>query len=327
MECKASRKDRTYHRVQIVLYKILVTRLMITQPLVYHGVTVRPEDIESVIVRMDADTNSLHDIFALTPLDLEMKEADVLRLLAENGPSTRLLQEDIENIPYQIDGKCDECALNIHCLPESARLRRIELLGADPSTVRALASIGIQTLDDLAEIEMSGAAARQVRSDAGFNENLEVLKQKAQARRSTLPGNKGQMKREEAIPLANPSRGQRPTHEIEGQRLIRVYLSVDYDYAENRVGAVTAHVTNSERPLSKIFQPVNGSYRPHLVPVEQWKTGEDAAGKSQFEQRDLQGESIVGAGPFTFPRRAVETAATSARSVPSDTKPDPFCGG
>ena len=43
---------------------------------------------------------------------------------------------------------------------------------------------------------------------------------------------------------------QLPPHEQDGERLIRVYLNVDYDYTENRVGALSAHVTASSGQIN-----------------------------------------------------------------------------
>ncbi|NES72631.1 MAG: hypothetical protein F6K24_49275, partial [Okeania sp. SIO2D1] len=46
---------------------------------------------------------------------------------------------------------------------------------------------------------------------------------------------------------------QLPEHIINGESLIRVYLSVEYDYVENRIGALAAHVTKSQGKLDSKF--------------------------------------------------------------------------
>src|SRR5262249_26870157 len=153
VECKASRKDRTYHRVQVVLYRLIVGALLAAAPVSLAGFALRPEDVECVVARIDEATNTVHDVLALEALDLDMEEADVLGLLAPGGPLCRILATPLDTLDYQLDARCDECVFNVHCLPESARQRRLELLGMDPATAHALRANGIRTLDDLAELD------------------------------------------------------------------------------------------------------------------------------------------------------------------------------
>src|ERR1043165_1173726 len=80
-------------------------------------------------------------------LDLGMEIADISRLLQVNGPFHRIVNTKLESLPYQIEAKCDNCVFNTDCLPESARLRRIELLGIQPGSIRALRDAGILTID------------------------------------------------------------------------------------------------------------------------------------------------------------------------------------
>ena len=47
--------------------------------------------------------------------------------------------ERVIALPYQLNGKCDGCVFNVDCLTESGRLRRLELLGNEPSTTGAFA--------------------------------------------------------------------------------------------------------------------------------------------------------------------------------------------
>ena len=156
VECKASRKDKTYQRVQVALYRQLVRR--------------RWEDleIECVVARIDAETNAVQDMLALPPLDLTMEEADAAQLLAEGGPLASVLGQDIADIPYQLDSKCDDCALNVYCLPEAARRRDLELLGMDAGAARALRAAGVADMDALAALALDSEAARRVRADAEF---------------------------------------------------------------------------------------------------------------------------------------------------------------
>ena len=70
--------------------------------------------------------------------------------------------------------------------------------------------------------------------------------------------------------LPNAGTGQLPEHTMEGQRLVRVYMSVDYDYSENRIGAIAAHVTASDHEVHTPFEanPDTGGFRPAAECVE-----------------------------------------------------------
>src|SRR5207244_3077216 len=90
VECKASRKDRSYQRVQACLYKIIVESLLQgPTPLVVGGRRVRADDVDCVVARIDEETNESQRILELPPLDLWMETADVIRLLSDEGTLVR----------------------------------------------------------------------------------------------------------------------------------------------------------------------------------------------------------------------------------------------
>ena len=322
VECKASRKDRTYQRVQLVLYRILVTRLLAEQPLIIGGYRIGAGDIECVVARLNENSSRPQDILALPPLDLEMEEADVRLLLAPGGTLQNILGKDVADTSYQLEAKCDDCSLSLYCLPEAARQRQIHLLGVDPSTIRALAVAGVSDLDALASLPLDGLAAAAVRAHPDFNLSLDTLSAKARSRRSTLPArlsgtpsggaeeneaganpNSGLAEHNDVVSLPHSGSGQLPPHQTGASRLIRIYLSVSYDYVENRVGAVSAHVTRSKRPLSTLFTQQNedegetGRWRPDPIVKEQWATGIGDDGRTVFAQRPLEGSEFVGVIP------------------------------
>ena len=316
VECKASRKDRTYQRVQLVLYRILVSQLLQDQPLIFGGHRLRPKDVECVVARLDENTSRAQDILSLPSLDLDMEEADVRRLLAQGGTLQDILARDVAETSYQLDAKCDDCSLSLYCLPEAARRREIQLLGVDPSTVRALSAAGVTDLDALATLPLDGPAAASIRAHPDFGVSLDTLSAKARSRRSTLPGlpdeahgdadpNSGAPEYNDVIPLPHAGNGQLPPHQTGASRLVRVYLSVSYDYAENRIGAVSAHVTRSDQPLSTLFIQEEGElgrlgrWRPDPVVKEQWATGTGAGGRRIFADRPL--EAVEFAGVLTKP--------------------------
>ncbi|MDP9437183.1 MAG: PD-(D/E)XK nuclease family protein, partial [Actinomycetota bacterium] len=293
VECKASRRDKTYHRVQVALYGMMVRRMLREGSLEVAGVGVGPEDVECVVARIDEGTNRGYSIPDLKPLDLSVEEADLERLLAPDGSLVRLVESDLDELAYQLDVKCDGCVFNVHCLPESARQRRLQLVGLEPSSVRTLREAGVRTIDDLANLDTSGPQAAQAREAPGFAENLAVLKRKASARRSTLPGGREDPDSFEVEALPNAGQGRLPLHEDHGHRLVRVYLSVDYDYTENRIGALSAHVTTSDGRLHTGYAKVDGRWRPEAGVMEVRETGRDEDDRPLYEGRPLRGREIV----------------------------------
>jgi hypothetical protein len=272
VECKASRRDRTYHRIQVAVYRMLVRAILRDQPLVIAGIAVDPREIECVVGRIDEATNETQDILALEPLDLEMEDADVERLLGDDGALLRISRTDLEELDYELNQKCDGCVFNIHCFSESGRRRKLELLSIAPSAVRSLRSAGVGTIDDLADLDLASEPAATIREDAGFIENLAHLRLQARARRKTLlNGEDPEGYEVEALP--NTGYGQLPPHVIADRRLVRIYLSVDYDYSENRIGALAAHITASDGKLQTSFAQIEGKWRPDPIVVEEIERG------------------------------------------------------
>ena len=78
-----------------------------------------------------------------------------------------------------------------------------------------------------------------------------------------------------------------------GQRLVRIYLAVDYDYAENRLGALSAHVTSSDGQLHTEFAQVGGRWTPQAGLRERVPGPVDAEGRITYTMRDVRGQDIV----------------------------------
>jgi hypothetical protein len=118
--------------------------------------------------------------------------------------------------------------------------------------VQALTRAGITSIDELADLDPLGPLAQEVRRTVGFGADLNDLMVRAKARRSTMAdsrsGDWGVMSRR------RPGLGLLPSHQAEGgDRLVRVFLDVEYDYIEDRVVGLAAHVTESERSLLMPF--------------------------------------------------------------------------
>ncbi|MBE9203994.1 AAA family ATPase [Synechocystis salina LEGE 06099] len=295
VECKASRKDRTYHQVQVALYRILVRQLIEANPISINGINSKSENIECVVARIDENTNKSQDIIKSEALNLDTIEADISHLLASNGVLKRIVETNLDNLDYQLDQKCSDCTLSVHCLTESARQKRLELLGIDSSIVTALNKVGIENLDGLADIDLTGNQASNLQQDISFTENLELLQLKAKTRKRTLPDGDLDPDTYEVQQLPRYSgNSQLPEHTSNGERLIRVYLSVEYDYVENRIGALAAHVTKSEGKLDPKFQEdENGKSYPRPEVREYVENGRDKNNKTIKEDKELEGEDVI----------------------------------
>jgi hypothetical protein len=291
IEGKASRRDRTYHRIQVVAYVMLLRDLLHSSPVAVAGKSITPESVSAVVARIEEDTGRPQVVQELEELiDVDREEADLKRLLAQGGPLARITSTSLPTLQFQLAGKCDGCVFNIDCLSESGRERRLELLSLEPSVASALREHGVADIDELADLDLDSAPAHELRRRPGFSESLRRLKERAKARRATLPRGTEDPDDYPVGTLRGPGSSQLPEHEFDGQRLVRVYLTVDYDVAENRVGALTAHVTRSDHELHTAFQEVDGRWRPDPTLQErtrEWVDEDGARRQVVTDERDL----------------------------------------
>lgn len=262
VECKASRRDRTYHRVQLAIYKMIVEQHLQSEPLHVGDHVITAEQLEFVVARIDEDTNRAQSMVELPPIDLSMISRDTLRLLSSDGNLPRILETELSELPYQLDSKCDDCVFNVNCFPESSRLKRLELLGCDPSTVRCLQQAGLRDIEQLAELDLQGDQAARIIQSGNCSVHIDVLTEKAAVRASALPNSTQQRFPVQLISVRTLS--QLPPHRNkQGDALIRVYMAIDYDYSENRLGALTAHITASDGILDTPFEKdADGKLKP-----------------------------------------------------------------
>jgi len=275
VEAKASRKDKTYHRIQVALYRMIIRQLIQARPLFIHGHQITPNQIECSVTRIDEQQNRMQSILDTPPLeDLSQEETDINRLLSTEGPLVRIINTPLNALPYKLEVKCDDCVFDTHCLPESSLRRRLELLSIEPSDVRVLQENGVQTIDDLAGLDLSSPAARNIQINPSFTRNLQVLKTKAQSRRCTLPRGVPNPDEYPVEQLPYQGYGQLPEHIINNEPLIRVFLAVDYDYVEDRIVGLSAHVTSNANEIeTKVFRNPDGTVsrnadgRPNMDPT------------------------------------------------------------
>lgn len=320
VEGKASRKDRTYQRLQLAAYVLVIQQLLISQPLFdIAGNLVDPRSVEGVVVRIDENTNEPQDVLNTPPLQLDTELADCQRLLAEDGILAYLSTVATDDVEFQLDAKCDSCVFSVHCFPECARQRRLELVGISPGHARILRELGVDTLDALAELDPAGEQASAARRTNGFDVDLGQLIALARARRATLPGGEEYPDEYPVQSLPYSGTGQLPSHEINGAALTRVYLQVDYDYTQNRIGALAAHVTASDHQIHTPFESTPDAEgvprtRPSSRTVERIRTNPGVS-PPEYEARDWSdaaGRDVVvpkatpWTGDFTEDARAEE---------------------
>ena len=275
VEGKASRKDRTYHRLQLAAYLILLRRLIERDPLFIGGQRIESDSIECAVARIDEITNEPHDIIERPSLNLDTEVADLERLMANDGLLQAIAIGELDNLDFQLDAKCDGCVFSVHCLPESARQRRLELIGIPPTTCRVLRQNGVATIDNLANLDPTSPLATTIKQSEGLDANLPQLIALAAARLSTLPRGLDDPANYQVDALPHAGVGQLPAHELSGRRLVRIYLQVDYDYSENRIGALSAHVTTSDHEIHTPFS--EATRRPTADVVERRLTSPDGA--------------------------------------------------
>ncbi|QLH75254.1 MAG: AAA family ATPase [Methanomassiliicoccales archaeon] len=286
VECKASRKDKTYHRVQLAAYVLLIRAYLADGTFNIAGHLLEASSLEGVVARIDEKGDN-QEIMSLPSFDLTTEMEDVLRLLSEGGELDRITSTDIDELSYRIDRRCDPCVFSVICLPESARCRRLELLDMDPSSLRVLRENGIGDIDDLAELDARSETALRIRRSPGFVGNLTSLISKAKARRATLPGSAKDGYEVEKLPGLQI--GSLPAHEGGDGRLVRVYMSVDYDYVEDRIGGLSAHVTTSPYRVHTPYVMENGRFRPFPGIVE--RSSDD--GGTFAREKQVSGSDVI----------------------------------
>lgn len=304
VETKSSRKDRTNQRIQVAAYKLLIEQQLAENHLFVPGGIVEPSDVEYVVGRIDESTNQIQDILELEPLDLSSVTSDVEELLCAGGTFERIVTTDVGNVDeldYQLNLKCDQCVFDVHCFPETARHRSLELLGIDPTTVRALEDQGIETLDDLGQLDPRSPEAAVLRRNRSVREDVQDLRDRAGARLQTLPEGEEEPDAYPVQQLESHGESRLPEHQIDGDHVVRVYFSVDYDYTEDRVAGLAAHVTRSdweiETPVE--YEETDDGWdrdtSPEVVevPPPNGDEPEDA-------ERAVRGESVVSLQPVEW---------------------------
>ena len=268
VECKASRKDKTYHRIQLAAYRLMVSEMLSEAPPVIAG-TVRDDVVlESTVVRIDADSRRVQDALEQKSLDLREEMDDVRRLLSPGGPVEAIDATPLDSLSFCLEEKCDSCVHDTICMSDSEREARLELLGLDPVTARVLRKAGVADIIALSDLDLSSPQAAAIRNTPAFGADLDDLIRRAKARRSTLPGR--QEGDYQVMSLDHHGVSLLPLHENDaGFRTVRVYLTVEHDHVEDRLVGLCAHVTDSDGEIATVIEDGDPVPTPH----EKWEDG------------------------------------------------------
>jgi hypothetical protein len=113
---------------------MMMRQVLEAAPLSIAGHEVGPDAIEGCVARIDEATNEPQAILGLPALSLESELSDIRRLLDDDGLLASIVSRNLGELEFQLNPKCDSCVFSVHCLPESARERRLELIGQRRST-------------------------------------------------------------------------------------------------------------------------------------------------------------------------------------------------
>jgi len=254
VECKGSRKDKTAFRIQVALYQLMLKECLKNACIDNSNFNWSEVDIESVVARINEDNNLNQSILSLAPLDLTVDMSDCLRLLKKDGAIDRINSSDFSDIEYCLDAKCDSCVKNVYCISEASRKHDLQLIDLKISEINTLKRDKVRSLKELAELENNPASLKSLERNRDFSSDIHEVILKAKTRFANLPMVESPPQPNYSVqPLPNASIPHVPAYTIDGVDLIRVYLSVDYDYVENRIGGLSAHIAVGDRELEIPF--------------------------------------------------------------------------
>lgn len=265
-DIKSSFEEKTYHQIQTACYTILYEQVLDHPDVRDAGVEV---EIDAGIIYRESDWSAL-DPDVLPRFEPEPREADVRRLLQEDGELARVIHADLDDIDYQLDSACQTCPYNESCFTRSIEGNDIRLLGLTRGEQAAFRKHGLETLDDIAKLiepvedpkpyEYGDPEIRDQYKDAvadiaenhSIGERLPRLAQKAQALLGELNPDHPDAHDAPWLPwIKGSGDGNLPEDDppydadmpIQRGSLIRVYLNVQWDYLRDRIAVFSGRVT------------------------------------------------------------------------------------
>lgn len=284
IDIKSAQEEKSYHQIQAATYVDLLRKLIDDS-----------DRLESDTIACDAGIIPRTDTYTppapenVPRFNVEPRITDVRRLLASDGELADLADKSFEDVQYQINDKCANCAYNESCLTDAYEDGHLRLLGLSPAQQATLRKEhGIETVDDLASIarppepedwyptEYSGVtfeqkAYRELKSTPGIGEELPTLLYRAKAMADYLDPDGGDII-DRFVPWI-PGTGRCPIPEDEPPEetdiahdwlhgsMVRVYLNIQADHLRDRLLQLSARVsaTASEAEAQRLSVVSDGA--------------------------------------------------------------------
>lgn len=259
-EVKASWKERTYHRIQVAIYAILLRGALRDLDTEY--------TIEGGVIHRQSEFNTLRPQ-SLPRFDLAPLIEDVQRLMSENGELNRLHLSPLTEVEYQLSLKCENCIYNECCFTRAIEGENICLLNLSRGEQKALKRHGIKTLEDLAGLKViperqvpynfevtparDAVRVEALASDPILGPKLDRIVQRAQFMLHGIrPGHRFANDRRTPPWITGTGYGRLPEDSpppdwnvdlgFDPGSLIRVYLHIQWDYMLDRVVMISGRV-------------------------------------------------------------------------------------
>jgi uncharacterized protein len=270
-EVKSSATQKVHHRYQATVYEVLFESVLGESAVNADGVTA-----ESAIVTPENDASD--GLEGVTRFDTDPYRAKLeLKLQAGGSFDQTILDTSVDETRNRIARRCSGCEYEPQCVTRGVERQGLELLGLQAGTQETLHRLGIRTLEDFAQLfEQPGNDAdhsdftaltpvdqelvRRVRQEADVS-NLQTRSQIAQRFVSELDDDHG---RDGPDFFPNQLQGagynlpadEHTADEIDWTAdsgadypsggLVRVYLYVHEDFAQDRVTLLSARVENTK---------------------------------------------------------------------------------
>lgn len=267
LEIKASWKRKSYHQIQATIYAILLEDLLDALDV--------DHEITAGIIHRETDQAEITP-GNLPAFDLQTRKQDVLRLLSEDGKIARILDQDVDEVKYQLNAKCNNCIFNESCFTRAVEERKTALLGLTIGEQRALERHGVETIDEVARLkeppedppwpweyenleprEETRELVNELMNEPAIGGELDRIIQQAQAMLGEVREDPEFGRDEPFAPAyfgaGNGTLPDDDPHEdlyvdYESGEMIRVYLHAEWDYMRDRLAMLSARIdcTNFE---------------------------------------------------------------------------------
>lgn len=259
LEIKASWKMKSYHQIQAAIYALLLEDILAQIGIEY--------EISTGVVHRETED---FDTEELPSFDLETRKQDVKRLLSEDGKLQRILEQDVDDVRYQLNAKCNNCIFNESCFTRAIEGQKTALLGLSIGEQRALENHGVETIEQVARLKYPPENSpkpfiydnlepnvdeedlvNELANEPAVGGKLDQIIQRAQAMLGEIqPGHEFARDEPFATFYMGAGNGTLPDddpHEAldvdyETGEMIRVYLHIEWDYMRDRLVMLSGRV-------------------------------------------------------------------------------------